>query len=62
NIKNAKNGGGHLTASLVIHLNDVETGGDTVFTSMGVAARPTRGAAVFWYNQLQDGSNDKDTV
>ena len=37
-------------ATFMIYLTDVELEGATVFTRLGVAVRPVRNAAIFWYN------------
>ncbi|CAL8092293.1 unnamed protein product [Orchesella dallaii] len=41
--------GGIRIGTLLYYLNDVERGGETVFTSAGVRAEARKGSAVFWY-------------
>lgn len=36
----------------------MEEGGLTAFTTLGVAAKPVKGSAVFWYNLFSDGTED----
>ncbi|ODM97798.1 Prolyl 4-hydroxylase subunit alpha-1 [Orchesella cincta] len=45
--------GGVRTATLLFYLNDVEQGGQTVFTSAGVVSPPKKGNALFWYINKQ---------
>ena len=41
--------------------SDVDLGGATVFTELGISVRPVRGAAVFWYNLDTSGRGDGRT-
>jgi prolyl 4-hydroxylase len=40
--------GGQRIASLVIYLNDVEAGGETVFPEVGLSVAPAKGSAVYF--------------
>ncbi|MBB1473796.1 2OG-Fe(II) oxygenase [Luteimonas sp. MC1782] len=40
--------GGQRIASLVIYLNDVEAGGETVFPDVGLSVAPAKGSAVYF--------------
>ncbi|MCK4492804.1 MAG: 2OG-Fe(II) oxygenase [Methylococcales bacterium] len=42
------NRGGNRVATLVMYLNDVEAGGETLFPKIGFAATPKKGAAVYF--------------
>ncbi|WP_433710533.1 2OG-Fe(II) oxygenase [Nocardia sp. CA-084685] len=46
--------GGQRTATLVVYLNDVEGGGDTVFPEAGISVLPRKGHAVYfrYFNNL----------
>jgi prolyl 4-hydroxylase len=44
------------TYTVVIYLNDVEQGGETVFPKLGASFKPQRGSAVIWNNLNPDGS------
>ncbi|CAG7730131.1 unnamed protein product [Allacma fusca] len=44
--------------SLIFHINTVGHGGYVAFPSLGVAAKPVKGAVISWYNQFPDGSPD----
>ena len=48
---------GNRMATLMFYLSDV-VGGFTAFNRVGVAAKPSRGSAVFWYNLHTDGGRD----
>jgi hypothetical protein len=40
----------------------VERGGSTAFPRAGVAVRPVRGGAAFWYNLKRNGLGNPDTL
>lgn len=48
-------------ATFLIYMSDVEIGGATVFPDIGVATRPKKGSAVFWYNLHKNGELDLNT-
>lgn len=48
-------------ATFLFYMSDVEIGGATVFTEVGVASQPKKGSAVFWYNLHRNGKIDLDT-
>jgi len=41
---------GQRTVSVIIYLNEVESGGETEFTHLGLKVNPRKGSAVFFYN------------
>ena len=49
----------YLRVSSELQLSDDIAGGGTAFPKLGVASRPTKGSAVFWYNLKNDGSRDE---
>lgn len=54
--------GGQRTITAMAYLNDVEEGGETAFTELGIAVRPRRGALLIWNNNLPDGTPNENTM
>lgn len=54
--------GGQRTITAMAYLNDVEEGGETAFTQLGLAVKPRRGALLIWNNNLPDGTPNDDTM
>ncbi|CAF1032961.1 unnamed protein product, partial [Rotaria sordida] len=52
---------GNRIATWLTYLNDVEQGGATVFTEIGVRVTPEKGSAIFWYNLYTSGTGDYRT-
>ena len=46
----------------ILQINKVPAGGRTVFPRLGVSAKPTPGAAIFWYNLHDTGDPDRRTL
>ncbi|KAH8280047.1 hypothetical protein KR018_002264 [Drosophila ironensis] len=53
---------GDRIATVLFYLTDVEQGGATAFPNIQKVVFPQRGAAVMWYNLLDDGTPDKRTL
>jgi prolyl 4-hydroxylase len=53
---------GQRTWTLMIYLNNVESGGETSFQNIGMMTRPKAGTAVFWNNLYPDGQPNPDTI
>lgn len=53
---------GQRTITCMIYLNDVEEGGETVFTRVGAQFKPKRGMAVIWNSLNPDGSTNIDSM
>lgn len=47
---NAKTGLHDRIATILIYLNDVEEGGETLFPDIGINIVPKKGRAILWYN------------
>ena len=51
--------GGPRLTTFMLYLSDVEVGGHTVFSTIGLNVKPKNGDALFWFNL--DSSGDYDT-
>jgi len=49
-------------ATLLLYLNDVQSGGHTVFPQLSLSVKPEKGSAVFWFNLLRSGEGDMRTI
>ncbi|XP_057191026.1 prolyl 4-hydroxylase subunit alpha-2-like isoform X2 [Triplophysa rosa] len=49
-------------ATFLTYMSDVEIGGATVFPEIGVALKPKKGSAVFWYNLHKNGTVNSKTL
>jgi prolyl 4-hydroxylase len=54
--------GGQRVATLILYLNDVEDGGETVFPELGLSIVPARGNALYFRNIMADGTEDNLTL
>uniref|UniRef100_A0A3Q3WS80 procollagen-proline 4-dioxygenase n=1 Tax=Mola mola TaxID=94237 RepID=A0A3Q3WS80_MOLML len=54
-------GTGNRIATWLLYMSDVQAGGATVFTDIGVSVWPQKGSAVFWYNLFPSGEGDLRT-
>ncbi|KAG1663558.1 Prolyl 4-hydroxylase subunit alpha-2 [Nymphon striatum] len=54
-------GVGNRIATMLFYMSDIEAGGSTVFTKLGVSVRPIKGSAVFWFNLFKSGKGDLRT-
>jgi prolyl 4-hydroxylase len=50
---------GDRILTFMFYMSDVTAGGYTSFTNVGIAARPMKGSAVFWFNLYEDGYTDE---
>lgn len=53
---------GQRTWTLMIYLNDVESGGETAFVNLGLVIPPKQGSTVLWNNLRADGTPNYDTL
>ena len=53
---------GQRTWTFTIYLNDVESGGETLFENIDIMIRPKTGTAVIWNNLYIDGQPNPDTI
>ncbi|WP_071395252.1 2OG-Fe(II) oxygenase [Bacillus tuaregi] len=51
--------GGQRIATLLMYLNDVEAGGETVFPKLGLSLSPKKGAAVYFHYGNSKGQTDR---
>ena len=56
--KNILKRGGQRLATLIVYLNDVDEGGDTIFPHAGLSVVPKRGSAVYFEYMNDDGQLD----
>ncbi|KAL7497778.1 hypothetical protein ACHAWT_010195 [Skeletonema menzelii] len=55
-----KNISGHRILTVFLYLNDVEEGGETAFTELGIAVKPKKGRALIWPSVLNDNPDSYD--
>ena len=55
-----KNVSGHRILTFFLYLNDVEEGGETAFTDLGIAVKPKKGRALIWPSVLNDDPESSD--
>lgn len=54
--------GGQRSWTAMAYLNQVEEGGSTDFTKLGLSVPPQQGALLIWNNMNPDGSPNRDTI
>lgn len=54
--------GGQRLATLIMYLNTVESGGETIFPKVPFSCAPIKGRALLFYNCTADGSEDPMTL
>ncbi|XUU59607.1 prolyl hydroxylase family protein [Erythrobacter sp. HA6-11] len=54
--------GGQRCWTAMVFLNDVEEGGETHFTEIGIKIEPKPGVLLVWNNSLPDGTPNPDTI
>lgn len=54
--------GGQRSWTTMVFLNDVEEGGETHFTDIGIKIEPKTGVLLIWNNALPDGSPNEGTI
>lgn len=54
--------GGQRCWTAMAFLNDVEEGGETHFTNVGIKIQPRPGVLMVWNNALPDGTPNEDTI
>lgn len=54
--------GGQRSWTTMAYLNEVEEGGGTLFTEIGINIEPKPGVLLVWNNALPDGSPNEDTM
>jgi prolyl 4-hydroxylase len=55
-------GGGQRVATIVMYLNDVEAGGETILPDINLSVRPQKGCALLFYNLKRNGEVDPKTL
>lgn len=54
--------GGQRVSTLILYLNDVESGGETIFPPLGLTITPKKGAAIYFEYVDKDGQVDANTL
>jgi len=54
--------GGQRTWTAMLYCNDVEAGGETQFSYLGLSVPPMEGALLIWNNMGRDGAPNKDSA
>lgn len=54
--------GGQRVATVVMYLNEVEEGGETIFPRVNLTVKPHKGNALLFYNCGPDGREDPKTL
>ena len=54
--------GGQRAFTAMVYLNDVEAGGTTDFTELGMSIEPKQGVLLLWNNALADGLPNRATL
>ena len=54
--------GGQRVSTLIVYLNDVEGGGETIFPPLGLAITPKKGAAIYFEYVDDKGQVDEHTL
>ena len=57
-----KKRGGQRSWTAMAYLNNVEEGGETEFTELGISIEPQQGALLIWNNAHPDGTPNKNTI
>ncbi|AWW74260.1 2OG-Fe(II) oxygenase [Erythrobacter sp. KY5] len=60
--KDERQRGGQRSWTTMAFLNDVEEGGETHFTHIGIKIEPKPGVLLIWNNALPDGTPNEDTM
>ncbi len=60
--KDERKRGGQRSFTAMIYLNEVEEGGTTDFTRIGLSVPPQPGVMLIWNNVLADGTPNADTM
>ena len=51
--------GGQRVGTLLVYLNDVASGGETVFPTLGLGVKPKRGRCLLFFPGFEDGRRDE---
>jgi prolyl 4-hydroxylase len=54
--------GGQRSWTAMVYLNDVDEGGATAFSRLGISVQPQAGALLVWNNALPDGTPNPDVL